>query len=83
MARYRDLTVDELQAEIVEYRAALKGLALGEAVVTVWGERRRLDYVPPNAADARNELRELEAELARRPGFEDRRQWALGVEICR
>jgi ribosomal protein L29 len=80
--RYRDLTVEELQAQIVEYRTAKKETATG-GVGTVIAEGRRIDYVRPNQDGLNEELRELEAELARRPGFEDRGQWALGVELYR
>lgn len=80
--RYRDFTVEQLQAEIVEYRAAMKTLATG-GIATVWAEGRRVDYSPVSTTIAREELRELEAELARRPGYEDRAQWALAVELYR
>lgn len=82
MARYSGETVEWLLAEIAQYREAIKKAALGGEIAVVQGEdRRRLEIFPTQVENARMELRELEAELARRPGYEDRGHWAIPVEI--
>lgn len=77
---YSDLTVEQLIAEIAEYRTAIKEAIKG-GVGVVAAEGRRIEYTRYDTRGARLELRELEAELARRPGYEDRTAWAIGVEI--
>lgn len=81
MGRYSGETEEWLLAEIAQYREAIKTATIGGGVGVVAGEGRRVEFVSCNAGEARKELRELEAELARRPGYEDRRSWAIPVEI--
>lgn len=83
MGRYSGYTVEALQTEIAEYEAAIKSATLGGQVRSVGGEGRRMDVTTVNCGDARVELRELRAELARRPGFEGLRRGGIAVEIGR
>lgn len=81
MGRYSGETVEWLIAEIAEYRAAIKKATLGGGIGVVAGEGRRIEITKLDAQAANTVLRDLEAELARRPGYEDRAQWAIAVEI--
>lgn len=82
MGRFSDLSVEQLQTEIADYRAAIKAVSAGGGVGVVAAEGRRVEYVGPNVDHARRELRDLLAELARRPGFEDRKgTGAIELEI--
>ena len=66
MRLYADLTDEALLAEIAEYRAAIKKVAMGGNVGVVAGEGRRIEYTAGNIEAARLELRELFAEAADR-----------------
>ena len=62
MRLYADLTDEQLSAEISEYRAAIKAVAVGGGVGVVAGEGRRVEYVAGNVIEARTALRDLLAE---------------------
>lgn len=80
MGIYTSLTDEDLEAEISEYRGAIKKAAMG-GVGKVAGEGRMIEYVAGNLGDARLALRELYAEASRRGlNFGDR-GGAIAVEI--
>lgn len=81
MGRYSGETVEWLLDEITQYRDAIKAAILGGDIGVVAGEGRRIEIFKCDPRAANETLRELEAELARRPGYEDRRTWAIAVEI--
>jgi diaminopimelate decarboxylase len=66
MRLYADLTDEQLSAEISEYRAAIKKVALGGGIGVVAGEGRRIEYAEGNVNEARTALRDLLAEAAYR-----------------
>ena len=80
MARpYQDLTDDELAAEISDYRAALKSVALGGNVTDVGAEGRRMTVTPVNTGEVRRALDSLLYERDYRAGALCGR--AIGVDI--
>jgi hypothetical protein len=81
MGYYSGWTADALIAEITLYRDAIKNAILGGEPQQVWGEGRRLVVTTVNIKEARAELGDLEAALARLPGYENRANWAIPVEI--
>lgn len=62
MARYSDLTDEELQGKITSFRNALEELALGGGVSVVAGEGRRMEFTRSNIKDCERLLEALEAE---------------------
>lgn len=70
MGRFSHLSVEALQAEVADYEAAIKAVALGGGVGVVVGEGRRMEITRPDVGRAETALRDLRAELARRPGYE-------------
>lgn len=81
MRPYEHLTDEQLLAEIAEYRAAVKKVALGGEVGVVAGEGRRVEFVASNLDAARLELRELYAEAAYRNIGSGEGGGAIPVEI--
>lgn len=81
MGYYSSWTPQALIAEIGLYRDAIKAAVLGGETQQVWGEGRRLIVTTVNIKEARTELRNLEAELGSRVGYENWRHSAIGVEI--
>lgn len=82
MRVYEDLTDEQLIAEIKEYRAARKTLAIGGGIATVAGEGRRIEYGRGDGRAISSALRELYLELEYRGLSDgDGPGGAIGVEI--
>lgn len=81
MRPYEHLTDEQLLAEIEEYRAAIKKVAIGGGVGVVAGEGRRVEYVQSNLEAARLALRELYTEAALRGLTTGESGGAIPVEI--
>lgn len=68
---YDTMTDAELDAEIVELRAAARSLTSGGDVQVVAGEGRRMEYTRANHQDLRRDLNAACREKARRdPNFD-------------
>lgn len=81
MGLYRLKTEEWLLTEIAEYEEAIKKATLGGGIGVVAGEGRRIEITECDVDKAMRTLRDLVAELARRPGYEAYRTYAISVEI--
>lgn len=80
---YPELDDAALIAEIVEYRAAKKAVALGGGIAVIAGEGRRIEYTRANSSALDSELRNLLYEARRRGLDIGGSGGAIAVEIGR
>lgn len=81
MGLYSLKTDQELLDLIAKYEAAIETATIGGDVAVIAGEGRRMEFTSCNIGGAWKILRELVAELARRPGYDHLRHYAIPVEI--